>query len=301
MPSNNMYPRDKEALYSAYKNLRKAIIKEQQNNFVISDSPNKILDHARVSDLNAYIDEQFIRLVQEYDIHSPIDFPGYIKTKLSLRTANSFVVSQKRYWHREGPSSDEGTDYSDYISANKVTKDKYFPEEGPYSFLEDMGLNPNEITDELDWQIIGYWSLGIDNDSQVAKAVKDNPKYKDISRNEIVDRCKKLKKRLQGMLKTRYPEKGVSSSNMAKLSDDELRSHEHPEREMAEFIARSYFNTTVKGKHKRNQLPTVEYINRQLLNKGFKNKEKNNEASKYVLKDLSTRINYSGTKAREIM
>lgn len=301
MPQDNVYPRDKKALYKAYKNLRKAIIKEQQGNFSISGSSNQVLDHSRVADLNAYIDEQFIRLVQEYDIHSPVDFPGYVKAKLSLRTANSFVVSQKRYWNREGPASDDDTEFSDYINTKRSSKDTYFPEELPYTFLEEIGVDPSKIKNDLDWCIIGYWALGIDNDRQVAKAVKDDQKYKDISINEIIEHCKNLKAQLKSEIKVRYAKKEESLKNMSILSKNKQLDSKYPEREVAEFIAREYFNTVTRGKHKREQLPEYDYLKQELISRGFDDNQRDDEAITYVLNYLKGRINYTGTRTKEIM
>src|SRR5699024_11352639 len=48
-----------------------------------------------------YIDEQFIKLVKEYNIRSKVDFPGYIKAKLTLRVQNSYVKKNEKYKRTE--------------------------------------------------------------------------------------------------------------------------------------------------------------------------------------------------------
>lgn len=50
--------------------------------------------------LYSYIKDAFISLVTEYDPLSGVDFPGYIKSKLSLRVYNSYLTSERDYVYR---------------------------------------------------------------------------------------------------------------------------------------------------------------------------------------------------------
>src|SRR5690606_39735877 len=53
-------------------------------------------DDATRRELRSYIDEQFVKLVKEYDINNPVDFPGYIDKKLKLRVKQTFIKNQFR-------------------------------------------------------------------------------------------------------------------------------------------------------------------------------------------------------------
>jgi len=87
-----VFPRDADRLFLEYTNLRKKIYNTQKYKFP---------DEATRRELESYIDEQFVKLVKEYDINSPVDFPGYIKTKLNLRVKQVFVKGRYRDQDRE--------------------------------------------------------------------------------------------------------------------------------------------------------------------------------------------------------
>src|SRR5699024_6887267 len=57
-------------------------------------------DTVSQEELKSYTDEQFIRLVKEYDINGPVDFPGYIKTKSNYRVRHSYIKGEYRDRHR---------------------------------------------------------------------------------------------------------------------------------------------------------------------------------------------------------
>lgn len=75
-------PRDVEALLNQYHKLINAIY--QQNKV-------KMNDQSKRDELYSYIVNTFILLVKEYDPSSNVDFPGYIKIKLTLRTKHSYL------------------------------------------------------------------------------------------------------------------------------------------------------------------------------------------------------------------
>lgn len=77
-----VFARDTDRLFIEYTNLRKKIYNRHKDSFS---------DYATKAELRSYIDEQFIKLVKEYEINSPVDFPGYIKKKLPLRVRESFM------------------------------------------------------------------------------------------------------------------------------------------------------------------------------------------------------------------
>lgn len=86
------FGRDIDKLLNKYKNLRWALYHKYAG----------ILAHDfEREELREYIDEQFIKLVKEYDIHSNVDFPGYIKAKLTLRVQNSYIKKNEKYKRNE--------------------------------------------------------------------------------------------------------------------------------------------------------------------------------------------------------
>lgn len=86
------FGRDLDKLLNQYKNLRWSLYHRYAG----------ILDHDfEREELREYIDEQFIKLVKEYDIHSNVDFPGYIKAKLTLRVQNSYIKKNEKYKRNE--------------------------------------------------------------------------------------------------------------------------------------------------------------------------------------------------------
>lgn len=86
------FPRDYDRLFLEYTNLRKRIYAEHRSAFSDTHMQNE---------LSSYIDEQFIKLVKEYEVNSPVDFPGYIKKKLGLRVSESFMKSKFKDMNRE--------------------------------------------------------------------------------------------------------------------------------------------------------------------------------------------------------
>lgn len=96
------FGRDIDRLYIQYANLRNKLYHKYKYNFK---------DYASREDLKSYIDEQFITLVKEYDINSPVDFPGYIKKKLGARVSQSFVRGNQRDREREFTTTKEDAIY----------------------------------------------------------------------------------------------------------------------------------------------------------------------------------------------
>lgn len=87
-----VFARDVDRLFHEYTNLRMSLYNKHKNSFTNQETKNELM---------SYIDEQFIKLVKEYEINSPIDFPGYVKTKLSARVSQGFVRGRYRDKSRE--------------------------------------------------------------------------------------------------------------------------------------------------------------------------------------------------------
>lgn len=94
------FERDIDKLLNKYKNLRWSLYHKYAG--ILSNEAER-------EDLREYIDEQFIKLVKEYDIHSKVDFPGYIKAKLTLRVRNSYIKKNKKYKSTELIGKKEST------------------------------------------------------------------------------------------------------------------------------------------------------------------------------------------------
>ena len=80
-----VFQRDIDKLYHQFANLRHSIYQQHAWKF---DSDIKR------EELKEYIDEQFVILTKEYSVNSPVDFPGYIKKKLTLRVGRSYVQNK---------------------------------------------------------------------------------------------------------------------------------------------------------------------------------------------------------------
>lgn len=86
------FERDIDKLLEKYKNFRWSLYHKYAG--ILSNDAER-------EELREYIDEQFIKLVKEYDIHSKVDFPGYIKAKLTLRVRNSYIKKTQKYKNTE--------------------------------------------------------------------------------------------------------------------------------------------------------------------------------------------------------
>jgi hypothetical protein len=112
-----VFLRDPDKLLHQYHNLRLSVYNMYKE---------YIPDGTTRKELKSYIDEQFIRLVKEYEINGEVDFAGYIKKKLHYRVKHSYIKGEKRDRQRvfvpkgdydvtslieRSPSQDEELDY----------------------------------------------------------------------------------------------------------------------------------------------------------------------------------------------
>lgn len=93
-----VFARDSDRLFHQYSNLRWSVYNKHKDSFN---------DETTRAELQSYIDEQFIKLVKEYEINGAVDFPGYIKTKLNQRVKHTFVKNVFRDKARERLGADE--------------------------------------------------------------------------------------------------------------------------------------------------------------------------------------------------
>lgn len=199
-----MRPRDLEALYDQYSKLRHKLLREEMSRFAYKDSvTGKIVyDKAEVDDLKSYIDYQFIKLVKEYDPNSAVDFPAYIKSKLTLRTRHSYI---KRY-------------YSHYYRTHDLQKDnnklveETLHDQSMDNWLDnqDSALVHKVLTMELmpvEKDIINTWLQPPVVRESSNKVPPYNPnnmvyqllkrKYPEYSKSQFINLISKLRKKLQ--------------------------------------------------------------------------------------------------------
>lgn len=96
--SGQEFTRDVDALFVKFAPLRKSI----QHKLTMS-----VPSEADREDLISFINEQFVKLVKEYDPSSGVDFPGYITKMLTMRTKYLYVRPVNREHEREAQTTDE--------------------------------------------------------------------------------------------------------------------------------------------------------------------------------------------------
>ncbi|QEG13711.1 putative RNA polymerase sigma factor [Bacillus phage vB_BspM_MarvelLand] len=183
--STGVFLRDVDKLLHQYKNLRNSIYNQYKS---------YLADPISRDELKSYIDEQFIRLVKEYDIGSDVDFPGYIKIKLNYRVKNSYIKSVFRDSQRvfvtrnafdvsnlleQNPSNDEELDY--------------------YATLE-YALKGVEL-DDMEKQVLFYIIQEL-SDVQIEQNIRDNHPNEKISSSLVRNKIKNM----QTFLKTKLRE-----------------------------------------------------------------------------------------------
>lgn len=157
--SNTSFGRDADRLFLEYKNLRNKLYQKYKNNFK---------DNETKRELRSYIDEQFITLVKEYDINSPVDFPGYIKKKLYARVSQTFVRGNKRNTSREFTLSDENKIQETLEEGSTVET-----ELDVLTLVEDLFSNVNLSKEE---ETILFKMLQHKPDSKIKKEMKEEYK-----------------------------------------------------------------------------------------------------------------------------
>ena len=185
------YPRDLSTMYKQYKPLREHIGKEEYERFIYHYENHTVVDKAKLDDLDSYINYEFIKLVQEYDPTSPVDFPGYIKSKLTLRTKHSYLKSYFKHMYRESLTS-TGAFSKEYENLPVPESLTELPPE-LYSKLTDNSLS------DLDKLIIECWSEGLTN-KQIYSIARSKGLFKQ-SRGKLSSYMDNLKQALRSTLK----------------------------------------------------------------------------------------------------
>lgn len=199
------YPRDLSTMYKQYKHLREHIGKEEYERFIYHYANHTVVDKAKIDDLDSYINYEFIKLVQEYDPTSPVDFPGYIKSKLTLRTKHSYLKSYFKQMYRESLTS-TGEFSKEYENLPVPESSTELPPE-LYSKLTDNSLSA------LDRLIIECWSEGLIN-KQIYAIARRRGLFKQ-SRGKFSSYMDNLKQTLRSTLK----ESNISYKRESKTTD----------------------------------------------------------------------------------
>lgn len=181
---SGVFGRDVDRLFVEYTNLRKSIYNRQKHKFS---------DQATREELESYIDEQFVRLVKEYDINNPVDFPGYIKTKLNLRVSQVFIKGRYRDKSRESLMKDEWgvknlIEYDEVDSYQKERTDNLLN-----MILNELNLNEMEEFILLTW---------LEETQPQSKVVTQVTKAFGVKRKEAEETIEELKEYLAPRLET---------------------------------------------------------------------------------------------------
>jgi hypothetical protein len=180
-----VFHRDVDKLMFQYRNLRLSVYNQYKD---------YLPDPISQSELRSYIDEQFIRLVKEYDINGPVDFPGYIKTKLNYRTKHSFIKGAYRDRQRVFVPKNE------FDVTNLIEQNPFRDEELDYYETLEYALNDMDFS-TLEKEIL-FYILQEMTDAQIEKKVKKNHPDEKISSAVI----KETLKAMQIFLKTKLKE-----------------------------------------------------------------------------------------------
>lgn len=157
-----VFLRDVDKLMLQYRNLRLSVYNQYKD---------YLPDPISRTELKSYIDEQFVRLVKEYDINGPVDFPGYIKTKLNYRVKHSYIKGEYRDRQRVFVPK------NDFDVSNLIERNPSNDEELDYYAALEYALSDVTMTD-LEKQVL-YLLLQEMTDAQIEKQIRvDNLRAK---------------------------------------------------------------------------------------------------------------------------
>ncbi|AID17841.1 RNA polymerase sigma factor [Bacillus phage JBP901] len=182
--TTGVFIRDVDKLFHQYRNLRMSIY-NQYKGYLSSDPITQ-------DELRSYIDEQFIRLVKEYDIGSDVDFPGYIKIKLHSRVKNSFIKSVFRDKQRVFVTRNS-FDVSNLIEQNPCND-----EELDYYVTLEYAIGGFKLS-QMEKEVLFYLLQEL-TDPQIERAIKDDHPRERISSATIRETIKDMSELLRTKL-----------------------------------------------------------------------------------------------------
>ncbi|QZA69635.1 RNA polymerase sigma factor [Bacillus phage 035JT004] len=155
--STGVFLRDVDKLMHQYRNLRMSVYNQFKD---------CLPDPVSREELKSYIDEQFVRLVKEYDINGPVDFPGYIKTKLTYRVKHSYIKGEYRDRHRVFVTK------NDFDVSTLIERTPSLDEELDYYEVLEYTLHDVNLTN-LEKEVLFYILQEL-TDSQIEQKVKES-------------------------------------------------------------------------------------------------------------------------------
>ena len=207
--SNNIKPRDVDALFVQYKNLINHIYQQEASRFVHGSGSGKYIDKMKQDDLYGYIVSEFVKLVKEYDAHSPVDFPLYIKEKLTLRTKHSYLKKLFKDWDREAL----GTESYDVETMFEESLD----EQDFKTQYDDSPLIDGLANTPLEKLVLTLWIERDANNSEIVDIV--TKKFPKVTKKEVESTITQLKAKTLNRAKelNMMPRKGQKNKNKEAL------------------------------------------------------------------------------------
>lgn len=192
------FVKDPEKLVHQYDNLVRSLGRYYGKN---------LSDLSEREELFSYTAESLLRLIIEYDIYSPVDFPGYIDRKLKDRVKFSHIQKKQNKSGRIvllDSSELDVSDLMDYYQAhasdariNKRNKIDYLQRENVlddslWELLDE--LNREKPLTQLDKAIITLLSTGNGNKHEIVKTLDDY--LKDVDYDKISNEFDNIKTRI---------------------------------------------------------------------------------------------------------
>lgn len=207
--SNNIKPRDVDALFVQYKNLINHIYQQEASRFVYGSGSSKYVDKMKQDDLYGYIVSEFVKLVKEYDAHSPVDFPLYIKEKLTLRTKHSYLKKLFKDWDREAL----GTKSYDVETMFEESLD----EQDFKTQYDDSPLIDSLANTPLEKLVLTLWVERDAKNSEIVDIV--TKKFPKVTKKEVESTITQLKAKTLNRAKelNMMPKKGQKNKNKEAL------------------------------------------------------------------------------------
>jgi hypothetical protein len=173
--ATGVFLRDTDKLFHQYRNLRVSVFNSYKG---------YLPDRASQEELMSYIDEQFVKLIKEYDLQSPVDFPGYVKNKLENRVKHSFVRAEYRNRQRIFiPRND--FDVTNLMERNPLADEQLDYYETLQYVLQDVKMTHME-RDML------FFMLQELNDTEIEKRIREKYTREHLSSSYIRDTLKEV-------------------------------------------------------------------------------------------------------------
>lgn len=170
-----VFPRDADRLFMQYENLRMSLYGKYSHRFK---------EQASKEELMSYINEQFIKLVKEYEVNGGVDFPGYVKIKLDMRVRNVFLYNYIRDKTRERLSKEPG-EIEEFLS-----EDHFVSTDSDFIDLKQSLFNHVSL-DSVEEAIVRMWLTPREfNDEEIIHKVSEQEQ---VSMDKVSEKMSGLK------------------------------------------------------------------------------------------------------------